>query len=148
MIQQQQRLLLLRHASECPAEGKQCKATPHCQVLKGLWNHVAQCKNPQCQVGCDWLVVGRGDSHGSVSLCQQAAGADCQRSRQAQVDGQLRSSVFFKFAVDLPSLQAWSEIVSGVVVSRVSHNAKFQSRVRTALSRALFLVTPRLHVPN
>lgn len=48
--QQQQRLLLLRHASKCPAEGEQCKVTPHCQAMKRLWKHIAECKNQQCPV--------------------------------------------------------------------------------------------------
>lgn len=50
--QQQQRLLLLRHASKCPAEGEQCKVTPHCQAMKRLWKHIAECKNQQCHVSC------------------------------------------------------------------------------------------------
>ncbi|CAM9951327.1 unnamed protein product, partial [Ectocarpus sp. 4 AP-2014] len=48
--QQQQRLLLLRHASKCPAEGEQCKVTPHCQAMKRLWKHIAECKNQQCPI--------------------------------------------------------------------------------------------------
>ncbi|CAN0426264.1 unnamed protein product, partial [Ectocarpus sp. 12 AP-2014] len=46
----QQRLLLLRHASKCPAEGEQCKVTPHCQAMKRLWKHIAECKNQQCPI--------------------------------------------------------------------------------------------------
>lgn len=54
--QQQQRLLLLRHASKCPAEGEQCKVTPHCQAMKRLWKHIAECKNQQCHVS--WFAGG------------------------------------------------------------------------------------------
>lgn len=45
----QQRLLLLRHASRCQYEGK-CPVTPHCASMKKLWEHIAHCKNQQCQV--------------------------------------------------------------------------------------------------
>lgn len=48
--QQQQRLLLLRHASKCPAPEGHCQATPHCAGMKGLWAHIAKCKDQQCQV--------------------------------------------------------------------------------------------------
>ncbi|KAL3917426.1 MAG: hypothetical protein SGILL_004720, partial [Bacillariaceae sp.] len=45
----QQRLLLLRHASRCQHQGK-CPVTPHCASMKKLWEHIAHCKNQQCQV--------------------------------------------------------------------------------------------------
>jgi E1A/CREB-binding protein len=45
----QQRLLLLRHASRCQHEGT-CPVTPHCASMKKLWEHIAHCKNQQCQV--------------------------------------------------------------------------------------------------
>ena len=45
----QQRLLLLRHASKCQHEGK-CPETPHCASMKKLWDHIAHCKNQQCNV--------------------------------------------------------------------------------------------------
>ncbi|KAJ1446006.1 hypothetical protein M885DRAFT_276923 [Pelagophyceae sp. CCMP2097] len=48
--QQQQRLLLLRHASKCPHDGGSCPVTPHCNGMKRLWKHIAECKDQQCQV--------------------------------------------------------------------------------------------------
>ena len=45
-----QRLLLLRHASKCKAEGDQCTVTPHCAEMKVLWNHIANCKDSYCKV--------------------------------------------------------------------------------------------------
>ena len=50
---QQQRLLLLRHSSKCPAAGTpqnpdKCRATPHCAQMKQLWQHLAKCKDPKC----------------------------------------------------------------------------------------------------
>ena len=47
--QQQQRLLLLRHASKCPHETK-CSVTPHCSTMKELWKHIMSCKNHKCNV--------------------------------------------------------------------------------------------------
>ena len=50
--QQQQRLLLLRHSSKCPAGTPQnpekCRATPHCAQMKQLWQHIAKCKDQRC----------------------------------------------------------------------------------------------------
>jgi len=48
--QQQQRLLLLRHASKCPHENGTCPVTPHCSGMKRLWKHIAECKDQQCQM--------------------------------------------------------------------------------------------------
>jgi ubiquitin len=48
--QQQQRLLLLRHASMCRHENGKCPVTPHCAGMKRLWRHIADCKDEQCQV--------------------------------------------------------------------------------------------------
>jgi len=48
--QQQQRLLLLRHASKCPHENGTCPVTPHCVGMKRLWKHIAECKDQQCQM--------------------------------------------------------------------------------------------------
>jgi hypothetical protein len=47
--QQQQRLLLLRHASKCPHEHV-CPITPHCGQMKVLWKHIVACKMPDCKV--------------------------------------------------------------------------------------------------
>jgi hypothetical protein len=44
---QQQRLLLLRHASKCQSEG-QCRATPFCAAYKVLWKHIMKCKEQRC----------------------------------------------------------------------------------------------------
>ena len=48
--QQQQRLLLLRHASRCPHDDEEinCPATPHCRSMKTLWKHVLVCKDQVC----------------------------------------------------------------------------------------------------
>lgn len=51
--QQQQRLLLLRHASKCKfgtdANPAICTATKHCAQMKKLWAHITKCKNTSCQ---------------------------------------------------------------------------------------------------
>lgn len=47
LIHQQQRLLLLRHASKCKQEN--CTTTPLCKPMKLLWKHIAKCKNQKCQ---------------------------------------------------------------------------------------------------
>jgi E1A/CREB-binding protein len=46
----QQRLLLLRHASRCQHEPSKCPVTPHCAAMKKLWEHIAHCKNQNCEV--------------------------------------------------------------------------------------------------
>jgi len=46
----QQRLLLLRHASRCQHKGTKCPVTPHCASMKKLWEHIAHCKDQQCNV--------------------------------------------------------------------------------------------------
>eukprot|EP00595_Chromulina_sp_UTEXLB2642_P000207 CAMPEP_0196761116 /NCGR_PEP_ID=MMETSP1095-20130614/243_1 /TAXON_ID=96789 ORGANISM="Chromulina nebulosa, Strain UTEXLB2642" /NCGR_SAMPLE_ID=MMETSP1095 /ASSEMBLY_ACC=CAM_ASM_000446 /LENGTH=1717 /DNA_ID=CAMNT_0042110239 /DNA_START=347 /DNA_END=5501 /DNA_ORIENTATION=- len=48
--QQQQRLLLLRHASKCPHEAGRCPVTPHCANMKALWKHIMSCKDQECKV--------------------------------------------------------------------------------------------------
>jgi E1A/CREB-binding protein len=48
--QQQQRLLLLRHASKCPHAGDSCPVTPHCASMKELWQHIMSCKDQECKV--------------------------------------------------------------------------------------------------
>lgn len=59
---QQQRLLLLYHASQCrtvdrnvgdTAQGisdSSCPVTPHCATMKLVWNHVLTCEKPNCRV--------------------------------------------------------------------------------------------------
>ncbi|CAM9226043.1 unnamed protein product [Chrysoparadoxa australica] len=47
--QQQQRLLLLRHASTCTSKGN-CLDTPHCAAMQTLWKHIAECRTQECQV--------------------------------------------------------------------------------------------------
>ena len=48
--QQQQRLLLLRHASKCPQNGGRCPVTPHCASMKQLWKHITTCHDENCKV--------------------------------------------------------------------------------------------------
>jgi len=48
VAQQQQRLLLLRHASKCQAPPGRCTRTSLCAQTKILWQHIATCKNPAC----------------------------------------------------------------------------------------------------
>ena len=48
--QQQQRLLLLRHASKCPHENGRCPVTPHCWSMKQLWKHIMSCKDQECKI--------------------------------------------------------------------------------------------------
>merc|ERR1711871_656162 len=45
--QQQQRLLLLRHASKCSKTD--CEVTQHCASMKELWEHIMNCKDQQCR---------------------------------------------------------------------------------------------------
>lgn len=45
--QQQQRLLLLRHASKCKA-GPSCK-TKHCGQMVKLWQHMKKCRDKNCK---------------------------------------------------------------------------------------------------
>jgi len=50
LLQQQQRLLILRHASKCPVNPPHvCQSTPHCKQMKELWHHIAKCKDQHCQ---------------------------------------------------------------------------------------------------
>jgi E1A/CREB-binding protein len=48
--QQQQRLLLLRHASKCPYENGRCRITPLCASMKQLWKHIMSCKDQECKM--------------------------------------------------------------------------------------------------
>lgn len=45
--QQQQRLILLRHASKCNV-GEACK-TKHCAQMVQLWNHMKSCRDKNCR---------------------------------------------------------------------------------------------------
>ena len=46
---QQQRLLLLRHASKCHfCDEGQCSITPQCYQMKLLWEHLQNCRNNSC----------------------------------------------------------------------------------------------------
>eukprot|EP00565_Helicotheca_tamesis_P000771 CAMPEP_0185734664 /NCGR_PEP_ID=MMETSP1171-20130828/23163_1 /TAXON_ID=374046 /ORGANISM="Helicotheca tamensis, Strain CCMP826" /LENGTH=694 /DNA_ID=CAMNT_0028404725 /DNA_START=311 /DNA_END=2395 /DNA_ORIENTATION=+ len=49
-LHQQQRLLLLRHASTCPFGDGRCPKTKHCGAMKRLWKHIVDCKNGECLV--------------------------------------------------------------------------------------------------
>jgi len=44
----QQRLLLLRHASKCTELEGHCKVTPHCDEMKRLWKHISVCQKKEC----------------------------------------------------------------------------------------------------
>mmetsp|Transcript_5569 Transcript_5569/g.8264 ORF Transcript_5569/g.8264 Transcript_5569/m.8264 type:complete len:517 (+) Transcript_5569:125-1675(+) len=47
--EQQQRILLLRHASKCPClDGAECKVTPICSKMKILWSHIQRCRKESC----------------------------------------------------------------------------------------------------
>ena len=52
LIWQQQRLLLLHHASECKYGTTEnptiCPATQHCAEVKQLWKHIIGCTDPTC----------------------------------------------------------------------------------------------------
>jgi E1A/CREB-binding protein len=48
--QQQQRLLLLRHASKCPHETGKCPVTEYCGNMKQLWKHIVSCKEQDCKI--------------------------------------------------------------------------------------------------
>ena len=48
--QQQQRLLLLRHASKCPHDQGTCPVTAHCAQMKQLWQHIISCRVLECKV--------------------------------------------------------------------------------------------------
>ncbi len=48
--QQQQRLLLLRHAAKCPHSYGHCPITPRCAKMKVLWNHILTCGDKDCKV--------------------------------------------------------------------------------------------------
>ena len=46
--QQQERLLLLRHASVCTNPAGWCTVTPDCESMKSLWDHIMICKSQNC----------------------------------------------------------------------------------------------------
>ncbi len=46
--QQQQRIVLLRHASNCHHDIGKCIVTPHCAYMKNLWKHIISCKDLDC----------------------------------------------------------------------------------------------------
>ena len=46
----QQRLVLLQHAATCKLAPGSCWLTPHCAAMKKLWDHMPQCKSPECTV--------------------------------------------------------------------------------------------------
>jgi len=43
-----QRLLLLRHVSQCKVPDGQCTVTPHCTEMKRLWKHTYVCQEKDC----------------------------------------------------------------------------------------------------
>ena len=71
--QQQQRLLLLQHASKCTVQvGETCPITPHCALFKTLWRHVLSCKDKECTT--KHCASSRYALH-HYSMCKQS---DCQ----------------------------------------------------------------------
>ncbi|RYH20264.1 hypothetical protein EON65_23990 [archaeon] len=52
MLEFQQRLVLLHHASKCEFDEinsfRPCRVTPYCKEMKALWNHVNDCTEQDC----------------------------------------------------------------------------------------------------
>eukprot|EP01031_Cornospumella_fuschlensis_P029565 gene29565-35684_t len=52
MLEFQQRLVLLHHASKCDFDDansfRPCRVTPYCKEMKALWNHVNDCTEQDC----------------------------------------------------------------------------------------------------
>lgn len=46
--QLQQRVLLLRHSSKCPAQNGKCQITPRCWSMRILWTHIIRCNQQVC----------------------------------------------------------------------------------------------------
>lgn len=50
LLQQQQRLLHLRHASKCVHVNDRCpQGVVCCQQMKDVWKHIPTCREPRCQ---------------------------------------------------------------------------------------------------
>jgi len=47
--QKKDRLLLLRHARQCPVRDDSCEATRHCRVMRELWVHIDACCAQDCE---------------------------------------------------------------------------------------------------
>ena len=78
--QQQQRLLLLRHAYKCPHANGSCPITRFCAGIKQLWGHISACQNKRCTVPhCLSSRVILAHYHG----CKDAACAVCAPVRNA-----------------------------------------------------------------
>lgn len=78
--QQQQRLLLLRHASKCPHEDSKCPVTPHCWSMKQLWKHIMSCKDQDCKVA---HCVSSRYVLSHYSKCKEGSCPVCQPVREA-----------------------------------------------------------------
>ena len=79
--QQQQRLLLLQHASKCTVQvGEICPVTPHCALFKTLWQHVLSCKDKECTT--KHCASSRYALH-HYSMCKQS---DCQVCGSIRLD--------------------------------------------------------------
>lgn len=53
LLQQQQRLIDLRHASKCVHVNKRCpESFLCCQMMKDVWKHIAMCEEERCQFPC------------------------------------------------------------------------------------------------
>ena len=46
--QQQQQLIILRHASKCPYPAGKCPVLKQCGSMKTHWNHIMKCKSQNC----------------------------------------------------------------------------------------------------
>jgi TAZ zinc finger len=44
----QKRLILLHHSAKCQHKAGKCLVTPHCTMMKQLWEHITQCKECSC----------------------------------------------------------------------------------------------------
>lgn len=56
---QQNRLLLLYHASKCPIENCECPETPLCAYMKQHWKHVSICKDKRSRCSVPHCVSSR-----------------------------------------------------------------------------------------
>jgi TAZ zinc finger len=50
----QKRLILLHHSAQCQHKAGKCLVTPHCTMMKQLWEHITQCKVVSCTFPHCW----------------------------------------------------------------------------------------------
>ena len=86
---QQQRLLLLRHATKCPAPIGQCTATPFCGPMKELWPHLSKCHDNPCSVrhcvSSRYVLSHYHRCRGPCEVCPQVRDAIRMQDLQLQV---------------------------------------------------------------